>query len=70
MASTDRRPTTLVIRPHLTNRRTQPSGFSPVVVGAGQRIFERVDPSSLQLELAEVRKLGNGSVILTYMPSQ
>ena len=43
--------------------------IQPVVVGGGQRIFEGVDPSSLKLELAEVRKLGNGSVVLTYIPS-
>jgi riboflavin biosynthesis pyrimidine reductase len=43
--------------------------IQPVVVGGGQRIFEGVAPSSLKLELAEVRKLGNGSVVLTYIPS-
>jgi dihydrofolate reductase len=43
--------------------------IQPVVVGGGQRIFEGVDPSSLKLELAEVGKLGNGSVVLTYIPS-
>jgi dihydrofolate reductase len=43
--------------------------IQPVVVGAGQRIFEGVDPSSLKLELADVRKLGNGSVVITYIPS-
>jgi dihydrofolate reductase len=40
----------------------------PVVVGSGQRIFEGVEPSSLNLTLTDVRKLGNGSVILTYIP--
>jgi dihydrofolate reductase len=40
----------------------------PVVVGNGQRIFEGVEPSSLNLTLTDVRKLGNGSVILTYIP--
>jgi dihydrofolate reductase len=40
----------------------------PVVVGAGQRVFEGVDTSSLQLELADVRKLAGGSAILTYLP--
>ena len=43
--------------------------IQPVVVGAGQRIFEGVEPSLLKLELADVRKLGNGSVVLTYIPS-
>jgi dihydrofolate reductase len=41
----------------------------PVVVGSGQRLFEHVDTSSLKLELTEVRKLDNSSVILTYTPS-
>jgi dihydrofolate reductase len=40
----------------------------PVIVGSGQRIFEGVEPSSLNLTLTDVRKLGNGSVILTYVP--
>ena len=38
----------------------------PVVVGAGQRLFEDVDTSSLELTLTDVRKLANSSVILTY----
>lgn len=41
----------------------------PVVVGTGQRLFEDVDTSSLQLTLTDVRKLANGSVILTYTPN-
>jgi hypothetical protein len=41
----------------------------PVVVGTGQRLFEDIDTSSLHLELADVRKLANGSAILTYIPS-
>jgi dihydrofolate reductase len=41
----------------------------PVVVGAGQRLFEDVDTSSLKLELADVRRLADGSAILTYVPS-
>jgi dihydrofolate reductase len=40
----------------------------PVVVGSGQRIFEDVDPSSLRLNLTDVRRLRNGSVVLTYIP--
>lgn len=41
----------------------------PVVVGAGQRLFEDVDTSSLKLTLTDVRKLANSSVILSYTPS-
>jgi dihydrofolate reductase len=40
----------------------------PVVVGTGQRLFEGLD-ASLHLQLADVRKLEGGSVILTYLPS-
>jgi dihydrofolate reductase len=39
----------------------------PVVVGSGQRIFEGVEPSSLRLNLTDVRRLRNGSVVLTYI---
>ena len=39
----------------------------PVVVGSGQRIFEDVEPSSLRLNLTDVRRLGNGSAVLTYV---
>jgi dihydrofolate reductase len=39
----------------------------PVVVGSGQRIFEDVEPSSLRLNLTDVRRLRNGSVVLTYI---
>ena len=41
----------------------------PVVVGSGQRLFEDVDTSSLELTLTDVRKLANSSVILSYVPS-
>jgi dihydrofolate reductase len=41
----------------------------PVVVGTGQRLFEGIDGSSMHLQLADVRKLEGGSVILTYLPS-
>ena len=41
----------------------------PVVVHTGQRLFEDIDTSSVQLALSDVRKLSNGSVILTYIPS-
>jgi dihydrofolate reductase len=40
----------------------------PVVVGAGQRLFEDVDTSGLHLTLTDERRLQNGSVILTYVP--
>jgi dihydrofolate reductase len=40
----------------------------PVVVGTGRRLFEDVDTSSLDLALTDVRKLDNGSAILTYVP--
>jgi dihydrofolate reductase len=41
----------------------------PVVVGTGQRLFEDMDTSQLQLKLADVRKLANNSAIVTYLPS-
>jgi dihydrofolate reductase len=40
----------------------------PVVVGSGQRLFQDVDTSKLDLRLTAERRLENGSVILTYMP--
>jgi dihydrofolate reductase len=40
----------------------------PVVVGSGQRILEGIEPSSLRLNLTDVRRLRNGSVVLTYIP--
>jgi len=40
----------------------------PVVVGTGQRLFEDVDTSGLDLRLTDERRLENGSVILTYAP--
>ncbi|MFC1405603.1 MULTISPECIES: dihydrofolate reductase family protein [Streptacidiphilus] len=42
--------------------------FVPVVVGAGQRLFEDVDTSGLRLRLTDERRLENGSVILSYEP--
>ena len=42
--------------------------FTPVVVGPGQRLFEHVDTSGLDLRLTDERRLENGSVILTYAP--
>ena len=41
----------------------------PVVARAGQRLFEHVDTSVLHLRLTDERRLENGSVILTYVPS-
>ena len=38
----------------------------PVVAGSGQRLFEGVDTSGLDLRLTGERRLRNGSVILTY----
>jgi dihydrofolate reductase len=40
----------------------------PVVAGAGQRLFEDVDTSGLNLRLTDERTLENGAVILTYTP--
>jgi dihydrofolate reductase len=40
----------------------------PVVVGAGQRLFEDVDASSLRLTLTDARTLPNGTAILTCVP--
>ena len=40
--------------------------YVPVVVGGGQRLFEDVDTSSLNLRLIGERRLGNGSVMLSY----
>jgi hypothetical protein len=36
------------------------------VVGTGQRLFEDVDTSSLDLRLMGEHRLGNGSVMLSY----
>jgi hypothetical protein len=41
----------------------------PVVVGAGQRLFQDVDTSSLTLTLTDARTLAGGSAILTYVPA-
>jgi len=43
--------------------------FVPVVVGVGQRLFEDIDTTSLELTLTDVRKLANSSVIHTYTPT-
>ena len=42
--------------------------FMPVVAGPGQRLFEGVDTSGLHLKLTGETRLGNGSVILSYVP--
>jgi dihydrofolate reductase len=41
----------------------------PVVAGAGQRLFEDVDTSGLNLRLTDEKRLENGSVILTFVPA-
>lgn len=41
----------------------------PVVVGAGQRLFDDVDTSTLELALTDVRKLANSAIVLTYTPN-
>jgi hypothetical protein len=38
------------------------------VAVSGQRLFEGVDTSGLDLRLTDERSLENGSVILTYEP--
>ena len=40
--------------------------YMPVVVGAGQRLFEGIDVPSLKLRLINERRLSNGSVVLSY----
>ena len=54
----------LLLRDHLLDELQL--WYMPVVVGAGQRLFEDVDTSSLDLRLTDERRLGNGSVILSY----
>jgi dihydrofolate reductase len=56
----------LLLREHLLDELHL--WYMPVVVGAGQRLFEDVDTSSLDLPLTDERRLGNGSVILSYAP--
>jgi dihydrofolate reductase len=54
----------LLLREHLVDELHL--WYMPVVVGAGQRLLEDVDTSSLDLRLMDERRLGNGSVILSY----
>jgi dihydrofolate reductase len=54
----------LLLREHLVDELHL--WYVPVVVGAGQRLFEDVDTSSLDLRLIDERRLGNGSVTLSY----
>jgi dihydrofolate reductase len=42
----------------------------PVTAGTGQRLFEDIDTSSLEFTLTDVRRLGGGSVTLSYTPSR
>jgi hypothetical protein len=51
---------------HAIRRLADSAWYMPVVVGAGQRLFEDVDTSSLDLRLTDERRLGNGSMILSY----
>jgi dihydrofolate reductase len=54
----------LLLREHLVDELHL--WYVPVVVGTGQRLFEDVDTSSLDLRLTGERRLGNGSVMLSY----
>ena len=54
----------LLLREHLLDELHL--WYMPVVVGDGQHLFEHVDTSSLHLRLTDERRLGNGSVILSY----
>jgi dihydrofolate reductase len=42
----------------------------PVVVGFGQRIFRDIDPAAARLDLTDVHRFSNGSVILSYTPRE
>jgi dihydrofolate reductase len=54
----------LLLREHLVDELHL--WYMPVVVGAGQRLFEDVDTSSLDLRLTDERRFDNGSVMLSY----
>jgi dihydrofolate reductase len=54
----------LLLREHLLDELNL--WYMPVVVGAGQRLFEDVDTSSLDLRLTGERRFANGSVMLSY----
>jgi dihydrofolate reductase len=54
----------LLLREHLVDELHL--WYLPVVVGAGQRLFEDVDTASLDLRLTDERRLRNGSVVLSY----
>jgi dihydrofolate reductase len=54
----------LLLREHLVDELQL--WYLPVVVGAGQRLFEDVDTASLDLRLTGERRMGNGSVVLSY----
>jgi dihydrofolate reductase len=55
----------LLLREHLVDELHL--WYLPVVVGSGQRLFEDVDTSSLDLRLMDEHRLGNGSVMLSYV---
>ena len=40
----------------------------PVVAGAGRRLCQDIDTTSIHLTLNDMTRLGNGSVILSYLP--
>jgi dihydrofolate reductase len=42
--------------------------YMPVVAGSGQRLFEHVDTTGLDLRLTGEKRMENGSVILSYVP--
>ena len=52
--------------PYTDRINAMPMWCSPVVVGAGQRLFEGLDTSSLDLRLIDERRLNNGSVMLAF----
>jgi dihydrofolate reductase len=54
----------LLLREHLLDELHL--WYMPVVVAAGQRLFQGVDTSSLDLRLRHERRLSNGSVMLSY----
>jgi dihydrofolate reductase len=54
----------LLLRAHLVDELHL--WYVPVVVSAGQRLFDDVDTSSLDLRLIGERRFGNGSVMMSY----
>ena len=54
----------LLLREHLVDQLHLL--YFPVLVGPGQRLFEDVDTASFDLELTDLRRMGNGCVVLSY----